>query len=250
MARIRVLGRSAWLLAGLVFLSGCSGNGPTGQSGPDAGGTKSGEDLARKIGDYMPPLDGGKLEIAAPKGWDWANPGGGALVAFKPKEAEINALPRVLLSVADSEFPGIDDVTSSNVADFVRLIAESVADQKPKEPASAVTAGRRQFARYLVLGKRRNQVVAQVSLATVAEGRVYTLRLEVYLAQFDKYESVLNVIAASMRFAGDEEAAAPAVAPAKEPSEIEPSEIEKPAAPAPEEPPLEKEPADGAKADQ
>ena len=77
---------------------------------------------------------------------------------------------------------------------------------------------------------------------------MYTLRLEVYQAQFDKYKSMLNVIAASMKFAGDEE---PAAAPPAE----EPSEAEKPAAPAPEEPPAEKAPAekapaDGAKADQ
>ncbi len=244
MAEIRMLGRPAWLLAGLVvFLAGCSGSGPTGKAGsPGSGGTKSGDDLAGKIGDYMPPLDGGKLEIAAPKGWDWANPGGGALVAFKPKEAEINALPRVLLSVADSEFPRIDDVTSSNVEDFVRLLAASITDQKPKESARAVTVGGRQFARYLVLGKRRNQVVAQQFLATVAGGRVYTLRLEVYQAQFDKYKSVLNVIASSMKFGGEGEPAATTPAAG-------PGEAEKPAVPAPEVPAAEKDEADGAKTD-
>jgi hypothetical protein len=260
MAGIRMLGRSAWLLGCfVVFLAGCSGSGPTGKAGsPGSGGAKSGDDLAGKIGDYMPPLDGGKLEIAAPKGWDWANPGGGALVAFKPKEAEINALPRVLLSVADSEFPGIDDVTSSNVEDFVRLLAASITDQKPKEAARAVTIGGRQFARYLVLGKRRNQVVAQQYLVTAAGGRVYTLRLEVYQAQFDKYKSVLNVIAASMKFDGEGE-------PATATPAAEQGETEKPAAAAPEEPAAEKAPAekeaagkdaaeedtaDGAKADQ
>ena len=250
MARIRVLGRSAWLLACLVvFMAGCSGSGPAGKTGAGSGGAKTGDDPASKIGDYMPPLDGGKLEIAAPKGWDWANPGGDVLVAFKPKDAEINALPRVLLSVTDSEFPGIDDVTAGNVADFVRLVASSVADQKPKEAPRAVTLGGRPFARYLVLGKRRNQVVAQVFLTTVAGGRAYTLRLEVYQAQFDKYKSMPNVIAGSMKFAGDEK---PAAAPPAEES----SEAKEPAAaPTPEEPPAEKAPAekapaDGAKADQ
>ena len=140
MARIRVLGRSAWLLAGLIlFMAGCSGSDPAGDTGADAGGKKADDALASKIGDYMPPLDGGRLEIAAPKGWDWANPGGGVLVAFKPKGAEINALPRVLLSVADSDFPGIDDVTASNAEDFVRQVAASIADQKPKESARACT---------------------------------------------------------------------------------------------------------------
>ncbi len=229
MARIRVLGRSAWLLAGLVlFTAGCAGSGPAGKTGDGAGGEKAGDALASKMGDYMPPLDGGKLEIAAPKGWDWANPGGGVLVAFKPKDAEINALPRVLLSVADSDFPGIDDVTSSNVEEFVRQVAGSIADQKPKESARAHTLNGRPFARYLVLGKRRNQVVVQQILTTVAGSRVYTLRLEAYQAQFDKYESMLDVIAASMKFTGDEE---PAAVP---PGEV-PNAADDPAAAAPEE---------------
>lgn len=241
MTRIRVFGPSAWLLAGLVvFVAGCSGNSPTGTAG--AGGIKTSDDPVSKIGEYMPPLDGGKLEIAAPKGWDWANPGGGTLVAFKPKDAEINALPRVLLSVEDSEFPGIDDVTPSNVEDFVRLIGDSVADQKPKEPVRAVTVGGRQFARYLLLGKRRNQVVAQRFLTTVAGGRVYTLRLEAYQAQFDKVKAMLDVIAASMKFAGDGEAAA--ATPAEEPSDADKS------APSPKEPKEEKAQAEGAKTDQ
>ena len=54
------------------------------------GGQGTSDELASKIGEYMPPLDGGKLEVAAPKGWDWANPGGEVLVAFKPKDAELN----------------------------------------------------------------------------------------------------------------------------------------------------------------
>jgi hypothetical protein len=244
-ARIRVFGRSARLLAGLIlFSAGCSGSGPAGKPEADGGGEKAGNALASKIGDYMPPLDSGRLEIAAPKGWDWANPGGGVLVAFKPKDAEINALPRVLLSVADSEFPGIDDVTASNVEDFVRQVAASVADQKPKESARAHTSNGRHFARYLVLGKRRNQVVAQQFLTTVAGSRVYTLRLEAYQSQFDKSKSLLEAIAASMKFAGDEE-------PATGPPGEEPADGDAPAVSAPEESPEEAEPVEGAaKADE
>jgi hypothetical protein len=234
-ARIRVFGRSAWLLAGLVLVTaGCSGGGPAGKTGAGGGTEKASDALASKIGDYMPPLDGGRLEIAAPKGWDWANPGGGVLVAFKPKDAEINALPRVLLSVADSDFAGIDDVTASNVDDFVRQVAASIADQKPKESARAHTVNGRQFARYLVLGKRRNQVVAQQFLTTVAGSRVYTLRLEAYQPQFDDSKSMLEAIAASMKFAGDEE-------PAAVPPGGEPNAGEDPAAETPDESPEEGE---------
>lgn len=237
MARIRMLGRTAWLLlAGvLIGFAGCSGGGSAGPPQGGAAGAKTDSDFASKIGDYMPPLDGGRLEIAVPKGWDWANPGGSALVAFKPKDAEINDLPRVLLSVADCEFPGIDDVTAQNTADFVQQLTASVAEQKPKDPVRAVTINGRPFARYQLLAKRRNQVVVQRILTTVAASRIYTLRLEVYQPELDSAESALDVIAASMRFpAGDVPAeATPAGEPGKADAEAskEASEGAEPAQP-------------------
>lgn len=220
MGRIRVFGRSAWLLAGVfVSLAGCSGGGPPGQPQGGAAGAKAGADLESKFGDYMPPLDGGRLEIAVPKGWDWANPGGRALVAFKPRDAEINELPRVLLSVADAGLFEIDDVTAENTAEFIKQLAGSIAEQKPKEAVRAVTINGRPFARYQLLAKRRNQVVVQRILTTVAASRVYTLRLEAYQAELDKSESALDVIAASMKFAAGGESAG--TAPAGEPGKAE-----------------------------
>jgi hypothetical protein len=70
----------------------------------------------------------------------------------------------------------------------------------------------------------------------------------VYQTQFDKYKSMPDVIAASMKFAGDGEP--DATSPPNESSEAK-----EPAVPAPDEPPAEKapaekDPADGAKADQ
>jgi len=188
-------------------LAGCSGGGPAGTSGDGVASGKASNTLESKRGDYMPPLDGGRLEIAAPKGWDWANPGGNALVAFKPKDAEINDLPRVLLSVADSEFPGIDDLTAKNKGDFVQQVASSVAEQKPKKAVREVTLNGRWFAGYQLLAKRRNQVVAQNFLVTVAASRVYTLRLEAYQTQMEQAEAALDVIAASMKFSGGGESA-------------------------------------------
>jgi hypothetical protein len=205
-----------------LLLGGCPGAGTTGGGGkPGAGGKGSSDDLTSKIGEYMPPLDGGKLEVAAPKGWDWANPGGEVLVAFKPKDAELNSLPRVLLSVAESDSVGIDDVTPDNVEAFVRQVSDSLPEPKPKEPVRAVNLGKRHFARYITFGKRRNQVVAQQTLMTVVGGRVYTLRLEVYQHQFDKYQAAQSTVAASMKFAGH--VAADAAAPAEEPPAAEPA---------------------------
>jgi hypothetical protein len=203
MLRFRTLDRGTRLLmlGVAIFVVGCSGTGPADKSGSSGSrGAAAGDGLTDKIGEYMPPLDRGRLEIAAPKGWNWANPGGGVLVAFKPADAELNALPRVLLSVEDSPFPGIDDVTAANVETFVGLVADALADTKPKEPVRATTLGGQPFARYLLLGKRRGQVVVQQIVKTVVGGRAYTLQLEVYQPQFERHKIALSVIAASMKF--------------------------------------------------
>lgn len=217
---------SLFVVSVALLLVGCPGAGTTGGGGTSgAGGKSSSDDLTSKIGDYLPPLDGGKLEIAAPKGWDWANPGGGVLVAFKPKDAEINSLPRVLLSVEESA-AGIDEVTPDNVEAFVRQVSESLSEPKPKEPVRAVQLGKHHFARYVTFAKRRNQVVAQQTLKTVAGGRAYTLRLEAYHHTLDKYQAAVSVAAMSMKFAGEDagQAAAPA---ATEPEAAKP-EAEEP----------------------
>ena len=192
---------SLWLLGGMFLAAGCSGGGSADKSGAAAsGGAKPSDVLAEKLGDYMPPLDQGRLEIAAPKGWNWANPGGGVLVAFKPQDAEVNALPRVLLTVEDSPFLELDDVTSANVEELVSLVADSLGEAKPQEPVRAVTAAGQPFAQYTLLAKRRSQIVVQQILKTIVGGRAYTLQLEVYQPQFDQHKMALNVIAASMKF--------------------------------------------------
>lgn len=247
-----------------VLLAGCPGAGTTGggagKSGAGGHGGAS-DDLASKIGDYMPPLDRGKLEIAPPKGWDWANPGGDVLVAFKPKDAELNSLPRILLAAADSDSVGIDDVGPDNVEAFVRQISNSLPEPKPKEPVRAVSLGKHHFARYITFGKRRNQVVAQQTVTTVVGGRVYTLRLEVYQHQFEKYQAALSAVAMSMKSAGQNPVEAetpgakgpPAAEPAagSSPDKAKPDQpTEKPAAepgkeePAAKEEPVKKEPAE------
>lgn len=208
MSRLDAIGCRAWpLRLGMVatgvlaVVVGCSPGGPAGKGeATGAGGSKSAGDLSDKIGDYLPPLDGGRLEIAPPKGWNWANPGGGVLVAFKPQDIELNKLPRILLTVADAGLLGMDDVTAENVAAFVSHVSDAAADKKLRAPVQATTIAGRQFATYQILGKRRNQVVIQHFLATIVEGREYRLQLDAYQADFAKVKSTIEVVASSMKF--------------------------------------------------
>ena len=193
---------ATWLLLlGGIILAGCSGGDPADKSAASGSASADPSDvLAEKLGEYMPPLDEGRLEIAACKGWNWGRPGGEILVVFKPQDAEINSLPRVLLTVEESPFLELDNVTPANVEDFVSLVADSLADAKPQEPVRAVTAAGQPFAQYTLLAKRRSQIVVRQVLQTIVDSRVYTLQLEVYQPELDQHKMALNVIAASMKF--------------------------------------------------
>ncbi len=159
-------------------------------------------DLQEKIGDYMPPLEGGGLEIAAPRGWVWSRAGSEHLVGFHEKDSSLNNLPRILVSVEDSPFPGIADVNDGNISDLVAQVSKSLAGKELKEPVSPVTLGKTSCARFVDYAKKGNAVVARQTLKTVAGNRLYTIRLDVHAPQFSKYEQAAYAVAASMKFSG------------------------------------------------
>jgi len=159
-------------------------------------------DLQSKIGDYMPPLEGGKLEIAAPRGWVFSRAGKEYLVGFHEKDSSLNNLPRILVSAEDSPFPGITNVDDSNISDLVAKVSTSLAGKELKEPVAPVTLGNNYCARFVVFAKKGNAVVAQQTLKTVAGGRLYTIRLDVHAPQFSRFEQAAYAVVASMKFSG------------------------------------------------
>ncbi|MCX7427358.1 MAG: hypothetical protein NTW96_17225, partial [Planctomycetia bacterium] len=63
MVRVSLLGRVVWSLAPLVLLLlGCGGS--DGTATPD----RTAESLP-ELGDYLPPLDDARVEVAPPAGW-------------------------------------------------------------------------------------------------------------------------------------------------------------------------------------
>jgi hypothetical protein len=157
-------------------------------------------DLKIGIGEYMPPLENGNLEIASPEGWDWARPGGDYLVGFVPRGSDMNSLPRILVSADDPPYPDFQRVTKDNMGEFAKAVSDSLADQKLAEPAQALLLGENPFCRTVTFAKRKNAVVSRQILETVVAGRRYTVTLEVYERQFDKYRDAAYAVAMSMRF--------------------------------------------------
>jgi hypothetical protein len=202
-----VFGALCITIAGLcITMPGC------GQTGNDKGGTdttrKSGvaaytaEDLKRDIGEYMPTqrTPDGSLEIAAPRDWVWKRAGSEYLVGFHKKGSSLNNLPRILVSVEDSPFPGLSDVNKENVDQLVKLVSESVDATKLKGAVEPMVLGQTACARYVKLGRKGNARAAIQTLKTVVRGRLYTIRLEAFDGEFTKYRDVGYAVAASMKF--------------------------------------------------
>lgn len=163
--------------------------------------TPSTEDLEQKIGEYMPPVEGGALEIAAPRDWEWARPVDDYLVQFRQKGATLNDLPRILVDVEDSPFPELTDVDEQNIDEFVKNVSATVDAAKLKEPVKPIILGSTMCATYVDIAKQGNaRDVATQAVKTLAGGRLYTIRLEAFESEFNTYRDMGYAVVASMKF--------------------------------------------------
>ena len=192
-----------------LAIAGCGktgdDKGSEGTAASEQGGTAgfSGKDIENKIGEYMPTLEGGTLDIAAPVDWEWTRPRGGNsdyLVGFHKKDSSLSNLPRILVSVEDSPFPGVSDVNEDNVDQLVALVSQPLDATKLREAVNPVILGNVACACYVDGARKGNALVARQTLKTVVGGRLYTIRLEVYDREFTKYRGAGYAVAASMKF--------------------------------------------------
>ncbi len=206
---------------------GCGPPVPQGASKPSdrqAGATRDDQyqasDLSVNIGEYMPPLEGGKLEIASPENWDWARPGRDYVVGFVPHGSKLNSLPRILVSAEECPYPDIRRVSKDNVQEFAQAVSASIAGQEVAKPVRPLILGDNVFACYVTFAKSKNAVVSRQILETVVEGRRYIVRLEVYERQFDKYRDAAYAVAMSMKYQAGGDSPPPEV---EEPADAPPA---------------------------
>ncbi len=188
----------------VLLFPGCGPSGSTSgnRSASSASGSASVSEsgVEQLIGEYMPPLEGGKLEIAPPKEWNFSRAGSEYLVGFHPSDSSLNDLPRILISVEASPFAGIDDLDASNAEQVVQAVKATLGDDQTKSPPAAVTLGGRTWIEHVGLGKSRNALVARQVLQTVVGGRLYKIRLEVFDRHFGNQRKAGYAVAASAKF--------------------------------------------------
>jgi hypothetical protein len=225
--------RCIWPAAALLLAAGCGGS-PSGESGgPDAAPAaqikrRSLESLP-KIGDYLPPLDTGRIEIAPPADWNLLPRGTLFEAGFvKGKASE---LPRITLAAWDSPLDDITELTAENAGRLAaHLLKEMEHDKKiVEEPPRPIILGSTLFLRHVRRAKLPSggNVVVQ-ALETVRGGRLYVVELlvDVDAPRGDEYEASLTkwrdygyAVAANLKFTAGEStppAAAPEAPPAAE----------------------------------
>jgi hypothetical protein len=163
------------------------------------------------VGDYLPPLDGGKVEVAGPAGWNLLPRDSKYLVRFV--KGQPNGLPRLLLYVEDSPNTELADVSAENAEAWGTWFDKHLASQSQvdvTEPNLPIQLGPTVFLRHVRLAKLSGTPVVIQSLQTVQAERLYKVELVCavdspdrrdYEASLTKFRDDGYTVAAHMKFA-------------------------------------------------
>lgn len=221
---MHLLRRAEWSLGYLAVASllftGCGSGDGGGKAGPTAG-EKSAEGIKRRpadklptIGEYLPPLDDGRIEIAPPAEWKPMPRDARYLARFV--RGKVSELPRITVTVWDTPLPEITELTEANAGQLAaELIAQAKKEKKTvPEPHKPIYLGDTLFLRHVRRAKLASggNVVVQ-ALDTVRGGRIYTVELiadidapraEDYEASLTKVRDSGYAVAANLKFTGGE----------------------------------------------
>jgi hypothetical protein len=157
-----------------------------------------------KLGNPIPSLDDGRIEVAPPEGWHIPPRSSQWIVRFQATAT----LPYPSVIITAEDYENVFDVTKDNVNKFAEIIASALKEDKPTAsraispapieigPFVGVAYRSRGAARYR--GKRI--VVERLIVETVAAGRKYTIELRTRERDLDEYRPCLLAVAGGIRF--------------------------------------------------
>ena len=153
-----------------------------------------------KLGDYLPPLDDGRIEFAAPEGWHFPSRSDKCIArAQKSATAEY---PSIVLTAEDYENESLVNVSAKNVAKFAGQVAAAV--KKDKSAVKPVEIGKFVGVAYAKRAKVRRpvtRILEVLYLETVVAGRKYRFELRSEEGSLEKDEPYLHAVVNGVRFA-------------------------------------------------
>jgi len=203
------------LLLSLVLMTGCSrrteettgGNDTKPRAAAPRAGSPAAEDVwsldewdgaaeLPELADSLPPLDGRRIEVAPPAGWQVPPRSSKWIVRFK-QHAD-SSYPTILLTAVD--YPDVPDVSAeADLKKFATLVAE--AEKVPE--ARPVEIGQFVGVAYRKRGKEPgtiSSVVERFFLSTVVAGRKYTLELQTREGTLSTTRPSLMAVAKGIKF--------------------------------------------------
>jgi hypothetical protein len=157
-----------------------------------------------ELGDYLPPLDNARVEVAPPAGWHVPSRDSRFVVRFTPSPDA--SYPSILLTAEDHE--GVAEVTGENVDAFVQEVDAAMnkdaSSAKSSARAAPLVSGKFVGAMYQKRAKVKadmaTRTVDRLIFETVAAGRKYRLELRTERGTVDRYRGELLAVAEGIRF--------------------------------------------------
>lgn len=213
-----------WCPVVLGLLLGCGG--PAGQGSaekrdpvdePAADPVTTDVAALPKLGDYLPPLDKGRIEVAVPEGWYVPPASSKYVVRFQPSETV--RYPCVVVTAEDCREGGISTVTRENVGEFAEQVASSL--KKERSAVRPFEVGDFVGVAYRKRGKEPHSVSKILELFyldTVVAGRRYSIHLRSSEGSLETDRPFLYTVVGGIKFAELKASAPPEETKVKEDS--------------------------------
>jgi hypothetical protein len=152
-----------------------------------------------ELGDYLPPLDDGRLEVAPPKGWHV--PSASSKYVVRVQKSVRDTYPSVIVTAEDYGGQGVRDVAEENVRDFAAQVAEAVGKKasavQPRKIGSFMGAA---YAKRAKVRQPVTRILDVLYLETVVSGRKYRFELRSEEGSLDKDRPYLYAFVGGTRF--------------------------------------------------
>lgn len=208
---------SIGLLLTTLFATGCgsksSTSNPSGVASPSAAAatgpkTYTVEQLSKtaKLADSLPALDSGRIELAAPEGWNVLPRDGSKKHLIAMLKDAGTQVPQIKIFSKESPLAGIDNLTTENAQEVITQLGTSVA-RPSVEPNQAIVLGDNVWIREVRRAELQRDKVAVQSLTTIRGKRLFVIEMIVkattdgdYAPELKKYRDGSYLMAAEMKF--------------------------------------------------
>jgi hypothetical protein len=181
----------------LALAAGC-GQQADDRSAPDGAPAVDSRELP-ELGDYLPPLDDDRLEVAPPQGWHV--PSASSKYVVRVQKSVRDSYPSMIVTAEDRGGQGVRDVSEENVRQFAAQVAEAVNKKasavQPRKIGSFVGVA---YAKRAKVRQPVTRILDVLYLETVVAGRKYRFELRSEEGSLDEDRPYLYAFVGGTRF--------------------------------------------------